>query len=245
MTEEAPPTSPRTTALVVALALTFPTVMAWAYFVALAGGGKANLAQQLAYAVGKVFQFSIPLLFFAFVVRRWPTYEAPTRRGVGLAVGFALLVAGAMFAAYFGWLRSSSLLAAAPERIRRKLQEVGLDTPLGYLALSVFLCVGHSFLEEYYWRWFVFGRLRTLLPFAPAVAIASLGFMAHHVIVLWGFFPGKVLAGVLPASLGIALGGAVWAWIYERGGSLLAPWLSHLLVDAGVFAIGWDLIQRT
>ena len=29
--------------------------------------------------------------------------------------------------------------------------------------------------------------------------------------------------------------GAAWAWIYHRSGSLLGPWLSHLLIDAGIF----------
>jgi membrane protease YdiL (CAAX protease family) len=231
------------TALAVAVALVFPTIIAWSYFVSLAGTGKPNPAQQLTYAAGKVVQFSIPLLYFALVLRRRPAWQAPTRDGLFLGVGFALLVAAAMFAVYFGGLRSSSLFAATGERIRQRVQELGLGTPLGYLALSAFLCVAHSFLEEYYWRWFVFGRLRALLPFAPALALASLGFMAHHVVILWVFFPGKVLTAVVPAALGVAAGGAVWAWIYERGGSLLAPWLSHLLIDAALFAIGWDLVQ--
>ena len=39
----------------------------------------------------------------------------------------------------------------------------------------------------------------------------------------------------------IAAGGAVWAWIYERTGSLYGPWLSHLVVDAGIFIIGYDI----
>jgi membrane protease YdiL (CAAX protease family) len=56
------------------------------------------------------------------------------------------------------------------------------------------------------------------------------------------YLPGKVLTGVLPAALGVAAGGAVWAWVYERSGSLLGPWLSHLLIDAAVFLVGWDLL---
>ena len=35
------------------------------------------------------------------------------------------------------------------------------------------------------------------------------------------------------------------AWLYERGGSVWSPWLSHLLVDAAIFVIGWDLLQRS
>jgi membrane protease YdiL (CAAX protease family) len=103
----------------------------------------------------------------------------------------------------------------------------------------------HSLLEEYYWRWFVFGRLRHLLPLAPAVVLSSLAFMAHHVIVLNYYFPGHFFGLVVPLSLGVAIGGGVWALLYERTGSIYSPWLSHLIVDAAIFGIGWDLLGRT
>jgi hypothetical protein len=30
--------------------------------------------------------------------------------------------------------------------------------------------------------------------------------------------------------------------LYRRSGSLYGPWLSHLLVDAAIFWIGYDLV---
>jgi membrane protease YdiL (CAAX protease family) len=50
-----------------------------------------------------------------------------------------------------------------------------------------------------------------------------------------------VLAMTLPTS--IAVGGAVWAWLYDRSGSLLAPWISHALIDGALFVVGWDMVQ--
>jgi uncharacterized protein len=46
-------------------------------------------------------------------------------------------------------------------------------------------------------------------------------------------------------SAGVAVGGAFWAWLYERTGSIFGPWLSHLLIDAGIFWIGYDLIRQS
>ena len=40
--------------------------------------------------------------------------------------------------------------------------------------------------------------------------------MSHHVVVLYTYMPDKLLTGVLPASLGVAVGGAVWAWLYDQ-----------------------------
>ena len=60
---------------------------------------------------------------------------------------------------------------------------------------------------------------------------------------LLGFFLGWNEPLTYVFSLGIAVGGAVWAWIYDRTGSLVAPWISHMIVDAGIFALGYFLIK--
>jgi len=79
-------------------------------------------------------------------------------------------------------------------------------------------------------------------PAILAVVLSSLAFMAHHVIVLGRFFPNDFWSAVVPLSLCIAAGGAFWAWLYERSGSVYAPWVSHLLVDVVVLAVGYDLV---
>jgi membrane protease YdiL (CAAX protease family) len=45
----------------------------------------------------------------------------------------------------------------------------------------------------------------------------------------------------LPFAACVAVGGAVWAWLYQRTNSVYAPWISHLVVDASLFVIGYDL----
>jgi membrane protease YdiL (CAAX protease family) len=49
----------------------------------------------------------------------------------------------------------------------------------------------------------------------------------------------------VPFALCVAGGGVAWAWLYDRSNSLYAPWLSHLLIDAAVMAIGYDLAFGT
>jgi membrane protease YdiL (CAAX protease family) len=76
----------------------------------------------------------------------------------------------------------------------------------------------------------------------PAIIVSSVGFMAHHVIVLSVYFGWFSPASVF-FSLAVAVGGATWAWIYYRSGSLVGPWASHLLVDVGIFVVGFDLVR--
>jgi membrane protease YdiL (CAAX protease family) len=240
-----PPPRPVTLGVLL-FAMTFPTLVAWLYFVELAtgGGGGASRAQQMTYSLSKVIQFGTPVAFVVLLERRWPRFLLPTRHGLSLGLAFGLLVAGAMFALYLLALRGSSALAKTPVELLHKLQELGVDSPGGYLGLAVFITVAHSLLEEYYWRWFVFGRLRVYVPWRCAVLLSSLAFMGHHVIVLHVYLPGRFVSEVVPFSLAIAVGGGVWAWLYERTGTLYPSWLSHALVDAAIFVIGWDLARQ-
>ena len=68
--------------------------------------------------------------------------------------------------------------------------------------------------------------------------------MAHHVIVLAVLFPGiwQFFTLALPLSLCVGVGGAVWCWLYQRTGSLYAPWISHMLIDAAIMFIGYDMV---
>jgi membrane protease YdiL (CAAX protease family) len=167
------------------------------------------------------------------------------RRNAGmlaLGVGFGLLVLAAMFGLYQLVWKSNPLLAGAGQAIRQKIVGLGLDRLWVYVAVGVFYALCHSALEEYYWRWFVFGQLRSRVRALSAVAISSLAFMAHHVILLATYF-GWSSPWTYAFSLSVALGGAVWAWLYERSGSLIGPWLSHLVVDAAIFLVGYGLAR--
>jgi membrane protease YdiL (CAAX protease family) len=134
-------------------------------------------------------------------------------------------------------------LALAPAGIVRRLVALRITTPAAYLALTLGLSVVHSLFEEYYWRWFLFGRLALRLRPRMAVLVASLAFALHHWIVVDSFLGGAHrLVATLPLTLLVAIAGALWCWLYRREGSLLAPWLSHLLVDAALMAVGWWMV---
>jgi membrane protease YdiL (CAAX protease family) len=225
-------------------AMVFPSVMTWAYFVAAPALGTGPALAMTVYTVGKVIQFAFPAVFVALSERRslrpaWPSWQA---LAVGLAFGLA--VGGAALVLYHSWLKHSGLLRDTPDKVAAKLRDLHCDTLTAFLALALFYSVIHSWLEEYYWRWFVFGWLKRHLGPWPAIVLASLAFMAHHVIVLAVYFPGvtKFFTLALPLSLGVAIGGGVWCWLYHKTGSLYAAWISHMLIDAAIMAIGYDMV---
>ncbi len=226
----------------IAFALVFPTIVTWAYFFRAADADQG--VQQGVMATLKVLQFVFPVAWFYFVLRERIEWQRTSTRGVAAGLLFGLAVAVAGWFVFHYLLTGSPMFVAASEQIRAKVAGFGLDSTAKYVALGVFYSLAHSFLEEYYWRWFVFGQLRRLAPLWPAIIVSSLGFMAHHVLVLSLYF-GWWTWPTLLFSASVAVGGAFWAWLYDRTNSLLGPWLSHLIVDAGIFYVGFQLVRSS
>jgi membrane protease YdiL (CAAX protease family) len=232
-------------AFALAFAMLFPTAVAWFDFVALARPPEENPGHNPAvvavWVSGKVIQFGFPVLWVWLVERRRPSVLPAHFQGLRLGLAFGLIVGAGTLLLYYGILRHLSFFKGTPGRVHDKMVEFGLATPAAYFLFSAFLSVIHSFLEEYYWRWFVFGRLQRHVSLGLAIGLSSLAFMAHHVIDLAMFFPGAFWTMAVPLSACVGLGGAVWAWLYHRTGSIYAPWLSHLLIDAAIMIVGYDL----
>jgi len=234
-------------ALALTFGIVFPSVMTWVYFVAAAGQGThPNQAVMIAYFAGKVIQFAFPAVYVGLTERQSLRPAQPGWRGLAFGLAFGLIVGGAALAIYFGVLKDTAYLQETPNKVLAKLRESGYASVGGFVAVACFYSIVHSLLEEYYWRWFVFGWLRRHLRPLAAGVLASLGFMAHHVIVLSVLFPGvrPFFMLVVPLSLGVAVGGGVWCWIYQRTGSLYAAWVSHMLIDAAVMLIGYNMVAE-
>jgi membrane protease YdiL (CAAX protease family) len=225
---------------VVAFALIFPTIVTWIYFVALREQPPAF--QQGAYVVSKTIQFSFPLIWVFLFQRQLLQRPQFTSRGIGPGIVIGLVIGAAMLSLYSLVLRPSGFFVGPGEAMREKITGLGLTAVWKYAGVSVFYALCHSLLEEYYWRWFVFRQLKQLTPLAVAIVISSLGFMSHHVLVLATYFGWDSPATWLFSSA-VAVGGAMWAALYHRSQSLLAPWVSHCLVDAAIFILGFDLAR--
>lgn len=222
---------------VVLAAMVFPSLATWLYFIAFAG----HESMQAVYTATKLVQFGFPLLWILVVRRRRPQFAWHGGAGVGLGIAGGLVVGVALLIVYHVLVGQSDWLAAGVEQVRAKVTEMGIDTPLRFAALALFYSLVHSLLEEYFWRWYVFGELRRFIGDWPAVALSSVGFMAHHVIVL-GLYFGDAWWLTALCSLSVAVGGAAWAWLYRRSGTLWGSWFSHALVDAAIMAVGYQMI---
>lgn len=234
--------------LITVIGLVLPTAITWVYFDLLSTS--AAVVQQAAYAIGKAVQFALPA--WGWHVRQpgqleritgepasdWPKPDFKRSLFWGLVSGVA--IAGAALALYHWVLEPSGWMVGPTEQARAKLKEVGLDSLPVFIAVALFYSLCHSGLEEYYWRWFMFRHLTLRWNLTTATVVSSLGFMAHHVLVLARYF-GWASPMTYLLALSVAVGGVIWAVLYRRFGTVLGPWLSHAFVDAAIFAIAYHM----
>ena len=116
----------------------------------------------------------------------------------------------------------------------------GLGVAENFLLFAAFLAVIHSAMEEFFWRYFVFGQLRRMIPVTAAHILAAIGFASHHVVVLSQFFP---FGWALALGTCVGIGGAAWSVLYQKTNSLAGPWISHIIVDLGIMWVGWLLLN--
>lgn len=245
--------------LVLAVAIVLPTIVTWIYFVSLKDSTSA--VQQTAYGIGKTIQFALPVVWICSCCGKsigslLPWVDAGfedeklsidfVRSGffshpISIAIGFGLFGAASVFVGFYFVVTPLGLADPLIAKVNEKVTGMSLDSPMKFALLGVFYALIHSFMEEYYWRWFVFGRLLGYLRRWPAMIISSVGFMAHHVILMATFLGWySPLAYLISAT--VAIGGIVWAWLYHRSGKLAWPWISHMIVDAAIFALGYVLV---
>jgi len=229
----------RTETALIVLALLLPTLGAWAYFVQLAGRSGA-LAVYFGF---KILQFSLPLAAIWLCPVTGPQYRdrrASTTLRHGLGSG--AVMASATLVGYFALLRGGGLAAAAAIRIAPKLDDFKIGGVVSFVVMALLLSFLHSFLEEYYFRGFIFNRLRSRLNDGAAIGVSSLGFAAHHVIVIATYVGWSYWGVTILFSVGLAITGAYWSVLYRRTNSLVAPWVSHVCADLAVMAVGYDLL---
>jgi membrane protease YdiL (CAAX protease family) len=214
--------------------LFLPGLGALAYFVWF----RESALIRVLYGGTKLFTLAWPLVATLWLLREaLPSLGGMKRhlRALPLGVGLGVAIVLAMFGLMATPL--GRVVEAGAPAIRSKVESFGVLQ--WYWLFGGLVSTAHALLEEYYWRWFVYGQLRRLVPPGWAHAGAGAAFALHHIVITSVYF-GPAWGVPLGAAVGV--GGVFWSVCYERQGTLAGAWASHILVDLGIFAIGYRLL---
>jgi membrane protease YdiL (CAAX protease family) len=187
------------------------------------------------FMAAKIWLIVFPALWYLAIERGRPSWSPASRGGLGIG-----LLTGAVAAAVIAlsaW--AFGILETDMGRLATEVDELGLGTPRAYLIGALGWTFANSLMEEYVYRWFVLSQAERLMPKILAVLASAAVFTAHHVIAMSTYLPWSLTA---LASLGVFAGGVLWAALYSRYRSIWPCWLSHILADIAIFAVGWELL---
>ncbi len=197
---------------------------------------------QVFYATAKLFTIIWPVLAVSVILRQRPARIDITAARHIRAVPLGLVIGIAVSIVMLALMRTpfAQVVTSGSEHIRDKAQQFGIIRH--YWLFALFLSLIHSLIEEYYWRWFVFGRLRTAVGVAAAHLPAALAFASHHVVVMSQFF-GLFRALVLGAF--VAAGGFLFSLLYDKQKTLTGAWACHLIIDLAIMSVGHKILFET
>jgi membrane protease YdiL (CAAX protease family) len=183
----------------------------------------------------KLWLIAFPALWYLLVEGGRPSWSPPRLGGLGVGALTGIAMSAAILAGFY--LFGSPLISGA--ELRAVVESVELGSPATFLAGAAYWVLVNSLVEEYVYRWFVLRQCRALMPDRAAVLGSALVFTVHHVIAV-SVYLGPTLTVL--GSAGVFLGGAVWSAMYLRFRSVWPSWISHVIVDIAVFAVGWRVL---
>jgi hypothetical protein len=213
------------------LALSFvQTVSVWLAF-------DRRILTEVIYSLGKAVMVFAPPLWILILRLPWRErlkhWGFSYRRG-DLLWGFgsgALIVATialVWLGFYRGTLHAEGIIKTLP---------TFMTTHFWVAAFAV--SCWNSLLEEYFWRGFLFTELSTRIGGVAALLLNGLIFGLHHYILLDHFFPDGPAAFF---AFGTMLGGWIWCGLRLRGNTLVACYISHMMADLALMAIGYKVL---
>ena len=159
----------------------------------------------------------------------------PKKKGlfpaIALGVGIYAVILGGYFVAspFFDF----SQIAGA-------LTENAGVTKENFLYVSLYISFVNSFLEEFFFRGFVFTNLKRLSGRKLAYLFSAAAFSLYHVAMMIGWFSPMLFLLVMA---GLVVGGMIFNWLNEKLDTIYCSWLAHMFANFAINTIGFMLLK--
>lgn len=192
------------------------------------------------YAAKSVIKLAL-FLALPFAVSRFDrsveffSLLTPKKKGLLVSFGLGILIYGGILGAYFlvGPYFDFSAIAGS-------LTENAGVTKDNFLYVSLYISFINSFLEELFFRGFLFTNLKRLWSRSWAYGISCVLFAGYHVAMMTGWFS-PLLFGLVMA--GLAAGGAIFNFLNEKLDTLYCSWLVHMFANFAINTVGFLLLN--
>ena len=108
-----------------------------------------------------------------------------------------------------------------------------------FLYVSLYISFANSFLEEFFFRGFVFTNLKQHSGRKLAYIFSAAAFSLYHVAMMIGWFSPALFLLVMA---GLVVGGMIFNWLNEKLDTIYCSWLTHMFANFAINTIGFMLL---
>ncbi|MTI49162.1 MAG: CPBP family intramembrane metalloprotease [Firmicutes bacterium] len=148
------------------------------------------------------------------------------KMGIFFGVGSFLIVLIAYFVLR-GFIDLDSIAA--------ELQNKSKITPSNFWIIGLYITIGNSFLEEFFFRGFIFLNLYNRNYKKLAYVFSSALFGLYHIAIFQTWFNIGLVILALVGLIGIGL---VFNWLDTKSDNFINSWIVHILADSAIIIIG-------
>ena len=181
-----------------------------------------------------LFFIFIPYIYTKVIKKQHPSkamnYKNIDKRHLKLGFLFGILSFLIILIAYYV-LRNTINLQA----ILEELQSKSKITASSFTFVGLYITLGNSFLEEYFFRGFIFLNLYELNSKKCAYIYSSLLFGLYHIGIFKTWFNVGLVGLALIALISI---GFVFNWLDTKSKNFINSWIVHILADSAIILIG-------
>ena len=121
------------------------------------------------------------------------------------------------------------------QNISEDLQSKSKITASSFIFVGLYITLVNSFLEEYFFRGFIFLNLYELKSKKCAYIYSSLLFGLYHIGIFKTWFNIKLVGLALISLISI---GFLFNWLDTKSRNFINSWIVHILADSAIILIG-------
>lgn len=121
------------------------------------------------------------------------------------------------------------------QSISYELQNKSKITASSFIFVGLYITLGNSFLEEYFFRGFVFLNLYEHKSKKFAYIYSSLLFGLYHIAIFKTWFSIELIGLAL---IGLITVGFIFNWLDTKSRNFFNSWIVHVLADSAIILIG-------
>lgn len=124
--------------------------------------------------------------------------------------------------------------------IVQELQFKSKVTPSNFIFVGLYITFGNSFLEEFFFRGFIFLNLFNQGSKKLAYIYSSVLFSVYHIAIFKTWFNPLLIGLTLFGLISI---GIIFDWLDNKTESFINSWIVHALADSAVIIIGMKMFN--